>query len=399
MMEKLYLIARIADTRVALRSRAINSVVTVGTPVHVPAAPEHVAGLFALRSRVFTLIDPHVVIGLPPTAVAPGQRVIVVDVADHGYALLADADGKRKAAAKKRAERERLAIEFRKSEKAYIAANDHYFGLEEPLQSVLTELARAGICDITRGDKLSVSAVRMALTRMESCANEPGVSPALRREAELVLKGKEALLAASKTWLETRVARDDAMKALEEVDQYLGRADKAEEAVKALRAPFSSIAVLRDSLMLGGGLLVPLPPSLLQIILSFFSGLFGALLVTLVLAVYPNNDLGITTPGGNYGERILLGGLIAVCVFVVVGGGAAVLGSTNSFADGTANYQAFSAIGVLAGMFSDRVAKWLSDRATHFYGDKAKVEAEAAAKAAAEAVAQANSEAAADANA
>ncbi|WP_262408102.1 chemotaxis protein CheW [Sphingopyxis sp. OPL5] len=91
MMEKLYLIARIADTRVALRSRAINSVVTVGTPVHVPAAPPHVAGLFALRSRVFTLIDPHVVIGLPPTAVAPGQRVIVVDVADHGYALLADA--------------------------------------------------------------------------------------------------------------------------------------------------------------------------------------------------------------------------------------------------------------------------------------------------------------------
>ncbi|WP_082545109.1 chemotaxis protein CheW [Sphingopyxis sp. Root1497] len=90
-MEKLYLIARIADTRVALRSRAINSVVTVGNPVHVPAAPPHVAGLFALRSRVFTLIDPHVVIGLPPTAVAPGQRVIVVDVADHGYALLADA--------------------------------------------------------------------------------------------------------------------------------------------------------------------------------------------------------------------------------------------------------------------------------------------------------------------
>jgi len=91
MMEKLYLIARIADTRVALRSRAINSVVTVGTPVHVPAAPPHVAGLFALRSRVFTLIDPHVVIGLPAVPVAPGQRVIVVDVADHGYALLADA--------------------------------------------------------------------------------------------------------------------------------------------------------------------------------------------------------------------------------------------------------------------------------------------------------------------
>ena len=90
MMDKLYLVARIADTRVALRSRAINSVVTVGTPVEVPAAPPHVAGLFALRSRVFTLIDPHVVVGLPSVAVAAEQRVIVVDVADHGYALLAD---------------------------------------------------------------------------------------------------------------------------------------------------------------------------------------------------------------------------------------------------------------------------------------------------------------------
>lgn len=90
MIDNLYLIARIADTRVALRSRAIHSVVTVGTPVEVPAAPPHVAGLFALRSRVFTLIDPHVVVGLPSVAVAVGQRVIIVDVAGHGYALLAD---------------------------------------------------------------------------------------------------------------------------------------------------------------------------------------------------------------------------------------------------------------------------------------------------------------------
>ncbi|MBL0767890.1 chemotaxis protein CheW [Sphingopyxis sp. XHP0097] len=89
-MDNLYLVARIADTRVALRSRAINSVVTVATPVEVPGAPPHVVGLFALRSRVFTLIDPHVVVGLPPVPVAAGQRVIVVDVAEHGYALLAD---------------------------------------------------------------------------------------------------------------------------------------------------------------------------------------------------------------------------------------------------------------------------------------------------------------------
>lgn len=90
MMDKLYLIAQIADTRVALRSRSINSVVGMGDPVPIPGAPPHVAGLFALRSRVLTLIDPHVVVGLPPIEIADSQRVIVVDVAGHGYALLAD---------------------------------------------------------------------------------------------------------------------------------------------------------------------------------------------------------------------------------------------------------------------------------------------------------------------
>jgi purine-binding chemotaxis protein CheW len=90
MMNNLYLIARIADTRVALRSDVIESVVTVGDIVAVPGAPRHVAGLFALRSRVLTLIDPHVVLGMTPTAVAAGQRVIVIEIGGHGYALLAD---------------------------------------------------------------------------------------------------------------------------------------------------------------------------------------------------------------------------------------------------------------------------------------------------------------------
>lgn len=90
-MDNLYLIARIADTRVALRSRAIESVVPASEAIAVPGAPPHVAGLFALRSRVLTLIDPHVVLGLAPMPPQPGQRVIVVEIGGHGYALLADA--------------------------------------------------------------------------------------------------------------------------------------------------------------------------------------------------------------------------------------------------------------------------------------------------------------------
>jgi purine-binding chemotaxis protein CheW len=90
-MDNLYLIARIADTRVALRSRAIESVVPLGEAVAVPGAPPHVAGLFALRSRVLTLVDPHVVLGLRPSDIQQGQRVIVIEIGGHGYALLADA--------------------------------------------------------------------------------------------------------------------------------------------------------------------------------------------------------------------------------------------------------------------------------------------------------------------
>ena len=89
-MENLYLIARIAETRIALRSQVIESVVPVGDAIAVPGAPPHVAGLFALRSRVLTLIDPHVVLGLPPSVIERGQRVIVIEIGGHGYALLAD---------------------------------------------------------------------------------------------------------------------------------------------------------------------------------------------------------------------------------------------------------------------------------------------------------------------
>jgi purine-binding chemotaxis protein CheW len=91
MIEKLYLIARIADTRVAFRSSAIDSVVVVGDVVPVFGAPPHIAGLFALRSRVLTLIDPKIVIGAATVPIAPRQRVIVIDVGGHGYALMADA--------------------------------------------------------------------------------------------------------------------------------------------------------------------------------------------------------------------------------------------------------------------------------------------------------------------
>ena len=89
-MDNLYLIARIADTRVALRSRSIEAVVMIGEWVPAPGTLPKVVGLFALRSRVITIIDTHIVIGFPPSEIAPGQRVVIVNVEGHGYALIAD---------------------------------------------------------------------------------------------------------------------------------------------------------------------------------------------------------------------------------------------------------------------------------------------------------------------
>lgn len=134
---------------------------------------------------------------------------------------------------------------------------------------------------------------------------------------------------------------------------------------QAIADSFDATTKLRRSWYLGGGLLIDYPPALLQIILSFVSGTFGALLLTLVLIVYPNSGFSVATSGG-YGARVLLGGLIALCVYVVLSGGSVVLGSSDPV-QGSANAMAYCAIAILAGMFSDRVAAWLSARADSFF--------------------------------
>ncbi len=91
MTERLYLIAQIAGTRVAFRSHDVDSIVIVGNVTPVPQAPAHLAGLFALRSRVMTLIDARVVVGDQKAASGEtGDKAIVVDVGGHAYGLLAD---------------------------------------------------------------------------------------------------------------------------------------------------------------------------------------------------------------------------------------------------------------------------------------------------------------------
>jgi len=108
-----------------------------------------------------------------------------------------------------------------------------------------------------------------------------------------------------------------------------------------------------------------IPPSTLPFYLIFLSGLFGAVLFQIIVRVYPDNGL-IRDHSDNFVYRIVLGGAIAVALFVLLASGSALLGSAENLANANRNIYSLSSIGVLAGMFSNRVAAWLSARADMF---------------------------------
>lgn len=89
MNEALHLVARIAGRAVAVLSDQVDSVVDLGPVTPVPLAAPGVIGLAALRSRVVTVIDPRIALGVPADAVL--SRAIVAQVDGHAYAVLVDA--------------------------------------------------------------------------------------------------------------------------------------------------------------------------------------------------------------------------------------------------------------------------------------------------------------------
>lgn len=88
-MTDLYLLARIAGRAVAIVSDHIDSVVDLVEITPVPRAAAQVRGLAALRSRVVTVIDTRVALGLPTQDGA--GRAVIVRVEGQGYGFLVDA--------------------------------------------------------------------------------------------------------------------------------------------------------------------------------------------------------------------------------------------------------------------------------------------------------------------
>lgn len=89
-MKELYLIAVIDGEKVAIPAEQVDSVVNVRESVPVPSSAPFIAGLFALRSRVLTLIDCQFFVSSEPAEPAPGQPAIVVNIGGCHYGLLVD---------------------------------------------------------------------------------------------------------------------------------------------------------------------------------------------------------------------------------------------------------------------------------------------------------------------
>lgn len=90
MTKELYLVADFAGARVAIASGLVESVVQIPEVVTVPKSDPTIAGIFALRSRVLTLIDTQFLITGVRQVPEKGMLAVVTEIAGHQYGLLVD---------------------------------------------------------------------------------------------------------------------------------------------------------------------------------------------------------------------------------------------------------------------------------------------------------------------
>src|SRR3546814_12774415 len=87
-MNGLFLIAEIGGRAVAISADQIESVVDIGVVTPIPLADARVRGLAALRSRVVTVINSWVALGLACLGDA-SPRAVLTQLDAHPYAIVA----------------------------------------------------------------------------------------------------------------------------------------------------------------------------------------------------------------------------------------------------------------------------------------------------------------------
>lgn len=89
-MDQLYLLATLADTRIAVETGEVEAVVRLTDISPVPGMGAHVAGLSALRSRVLTIVDVAALICGKATPVERRGLAIIANISGHSYGLMVD---------------------------------------------------------------------------------------------------------------------------------------------------------------------------------------------------------------------------------------------------------------------------------------------------------------------
>ena len=282
------------------------------------------------------------------------------------YALVRSLDEREKELPSLRTDERSLMRQLVVAQSAFRRSKDRMDSAWQALVPVAQRAARAGQCEISSGPTDDLGLRLQRWSELKECLAAGTLPRSLAPMVEQVVAGSGNLEEELKSMRDAYDKLTTVNEQLAVLRPRIEAASTLTEAEQKAKASFAEMNVLRQYWMLGGGFLVSFPPPMLQILLAFVSGAFGALLVTLVLIVYPNAKLEMEA-GQETWARILLGGLIAMCVYIVLLGGTAVLGSSVEMTAAGTNYMAFCAIGILAGMFSDRVAYWLSDKADAFF--------------------------------
>lgn len=89
-MNQLLLMCLIAGRRAAIPTDRVLSVIEIEAVTPIPATPDFIVGLTALRSQALTVIDCRVSLGFPASERVIGNRAAVIDHEGHRYALLVD---------------------------------------------------------------------------------------------------------------------------------------------------------------------------------------------------------------------------------------------------------------------------------------------------------------------
>jgi hypothetical protein len=243
------------------------------------------------------------------------------------------------------------------------AAEQELSGHADDLRDDLQSLAAAGCAQAALPPSETAptpAGLVSAAVATQHCSAGPAPNPTMAPLAANVLAGQRAT---QKSLDDLAGVKRDAQDIQDRLDLLQAERNTLDKQLETAARSGDIIAILKvfeDSKWPLTSELVHVPPALTGIILASVSGLFGALLITLILFVYPDNRYKFTRTKSYYG-RILLGGLIALGVFVLMFSGVAVLAGPN--ASGSAqNLIAYGGIGILAGMFSDQAAGWLSDR-------------------------------------